>query len=127
MAFSVQARPGRRCAGSFRPQFLLMSQAKKHASKHARDGGHQEPASPWKGDAVAPESAEEAADAADRAAGRSPEAAERAAEPEDEEQQPRQATRRPASGQSVDEKIAEAAEAHRERLRAEGRGPRGKL
>jgi len=105
-----------------------MSHAKKHATaKHASGSGRQEPTTPWKGDAVAPESAEEAAEAADRAAGRSPEPAERAAEPEDEEQQPRQATRRPASGQSVEEKIADAAEAHRERLRVEGHGPRGKL
>jgi hypothetical protein len=80
--------------------------------------------SQWKGDGVAKTAGNIAERAADRAEGRSdrrPEAEEAI------EQQPVDAVARPASGESAEEKIAEAAEAHRARATTDARPARGKL
>ena len=81
----------------------------------------------WKGSAVEDAAATEATRAADRAAGRTSVPAERAAEPEGIEQQPVDSVPRPPSGEPPDEKIAEVAEEHQERLRSPDRPGRGKL
>jgi hypothetical protein len=80
--------------------------------------------SQWKGDGVAKTAgdiAERGAEAAEGHGERKPEAEETI------EQQPVDAVSRPASGESAEEKIAEAAEAHRDRASTDARPARGKV
>jgi hypothetical protein len=88
---------------------------------------HQKPGR-WVGEEVEDTAPGEAEDAADRAEGNAPERARDASRsgPEPLEVEPADQRRRRPSGEPADEKIAEAAEAHRAEERGR-RDPRGKL
>ena len=81
----------------------------------------------WKGEAVQEAPADDAERAAESAEGNAPVSAERAAEPDPIEDEPVVRIARAPSGEDPDEKIAEAAEAHRERALSDDRPARGKL
>ena len=86
----------------------------------------KKPAS-WKGEAVQEAPANDAERSAESAEGNALVSAQRAAEPEPIEDEPVIRIARPPSGEDPDEKIAEAAEAHRERALSDDRPARGKL
>jgi hypothetical protein len=83
----------------------------------------------WSGEEVEDTAPGEAERAAERAEGNAPERASDAARPLHEplDVEPQDQRRRRPSGESPDDKIAEAAEAHREREEEGDRPPRGKL
>jgi hypothetical protein len=84
---------------------------------------------PWSGEEVADAPGDEAERAAERAEGNSPvraDAEARRIRHEPIEAEPEDTVRRQPSGEPPDDKIAEAAEAHRERDQDE-RPPRGKI
>jgi hypothetical protein len=94
----------------------------------ANENDEDERSPGWTGDEVQDAPPGEAEQAADRAEGNRPVRTDTEHERPDEplESEPEDEVRRAPSGASPDEKIAEAAEEHRER-EATGRPPRGKI
>jgi hypothetical protein len=81
----------------------------------------------WHGDEVSSTPSEDAEAAAERAEGNAPVEAEHLRDPDATADGAPDSKIRAPSGEAPDEKIAEAAEEHREDLDSRGRSPRGSL